>query len=95
MAAPTGLNNVNLLKSAMHQSQASGDFMTVSAGDATYQSQITGFLSTGISADQLELTNHVGREYYRKLNDFGLTPTYTDQQGAGYRPLTFTGLYTV
>ena len=95
MAAPTGLSNVNILQSIMHQSQSSGDFLAVTVGDATYQSQITGLLNTGISADQLELTNRIGREYYLKLNQFGLTPTYTDEQGAGFRPLTFTGMYTI
>ncbi len=95
MAAPTGLNNINLLQSEMHQSRASGDFMATGVADASFQSQITGLLNTGISSDQLELTNHVGRAYYKKLNEFSLTPAYTDEQDAGFRPLTYTGLYSI
>ena len=44
--------------------------------------------------DRQILMNHIGREYYRKLNQFGLTPTNMDQLDAGFRPMTLTGLYT-
>ena len=91
----TGFSNYNDLQSVMHQSQVSGDFMATGAGDNSYQSQMTGFFNTGLSVDRQELENHIGREYYRKLDQFGLTPTYTDTQDAGFRPLTFTGMYTV
>ena len=33
------------------------------------------------------------REYYKKLDLHNLTPTKKDQLDAGFRPLTFTGLY--
>jgi len=69
-------------------------YMTVTAGDSTFQSQITGMLDTGNAYQARELTNHIGREYYRKLDQFDLTPTNMDDLDSGFRPLTFTGLYT-
>ena len=81
------------LQSQIHSSFVSGDFMAVSVGDSSYQSCITGVLNSGITFDESELRNHVGREYYKKLDLFGLSPTYKDQLDAGFRPLTLTGLY--
>jgi len=90
---PTTYTTVSALRGAMHQSTVAGDFMVTGAGDSSYQSQITGLLNTGVQADRVELTNHIGREFYRKLNQLSLTATYKDQLDAGFRPLTFTGLY--
>ena len=91
---PATYSTVGTLQGALHQSFTTGEFMLVTAGDSSYQSQITGLLNTGLSYDRAELTNHIGREYYRKLNQFGLNPTYKDSLDSGFRPLTFTGLYT-
>ena len=91
---PTTYSGVSALRGAIHQSTVTGDFMATGAGDSSYQSQITGLLNTGLQPDRKELTNHIGREYYIKLNQLDLTPTYEDQLDAGFRPTTFTGLYT-
>jgi len=90
---PTTYTTASTLRGAIHQSTTAGEFMVTGAGDSSYQSQMTGLLNTGVEADQRELTNHIGRAFYRKLNQLSLTATYKDQLDAGFRPLTFTGLY--
>ena len=67
------------LQDEIHASTDTGVFMTVTAGGNFYHAQ--------------ELTNHIGREYYRKLDQLGLTPTNMDELDSGFRPLTLTGLY--
>ena len=88
------MSAVRDLQNRIHVSMDSGNFMTVTAGDTKFQSQITGMLDSGNAQDRQILMNHIGREYYRKLNQFGLTPTNMDQLDAGFRPRTLTGLYT-
>jgi hypothetical protein len=90
---PTVETNINLLKSNMHQSSTSGDFDIVAAGDDTYRSQATGLLDSGNDADVQLLKNHFGREYYRKLHQFGLDHLIKDQVDPGFRPITITGFY--
>ena len=81
------------LQDEIHASTDTGVFMTVTAGDSTFQSQITGLLDSGNFYHAQELTHHIGREYYRKLDKLGLTPTNMDELDSGFRPLTLTGLY--
>lgn len=95
---PTIYSGISELRGAVHQyvfstGTVSGEFMITGMGDSSYQSQMTGLLNTGIDADRQELTNHIGREFYTKLNQFDITATYKDQLDAGFRPTTFTGLY--
>lgn len=59
-----------------------------------YKFQITGILDSGIVADQKILKNHVGREYYKRLFQIGLTSYIKDNYDAGFRPDTFTGLFS-
>mgnify|MGYP003629137497 CR=1 FL=1 len=84
---PTIYSGISELRGAVHQyvfstGTVSGEFMITGMGDSSYQSQMTGLL-----------TNHIGREFYTKLNQFDITATYKDQLDAGFRPTTFTGLY--
>jgi hypothetical protein len=88
------MSDIRDLQGKIHAGTNTGIYMTVTAGDSTFQSQITGMVATGNAYDAQELTNHIGREYYRKLDQFGLTPTNKDDLDSGFRPLTFTGLYT-
>ena len=86
-------NAIRDLQGKIHSSTNSGDFMATVVGDSSFQSQITGLLDTGNANDVAELTNHIGREYYRRLDQFGLTASNPDELDSGFRPLTFTGLY--
>ena len=86
-------NAIRDLQGKIHSSTNSGDFMATGVGDNSFQSQITGLLDTGDANHVAELTNHIGREYFRRLDQFGLTPSNPDDLDVGFRPLTFTGLY--
>ena len=90
---PSIQTNVSLLQSNMHQSSTTGDFDITGAGDTSYRSQATGLIDSGDSADVQLLKNHFGREYYKKLHQFGLDHLITDTVDAGYRPVTITGFY--
>jgi hypothetical protein len=54
---------------------------------------ITGLLQTGVAANDKILKNHLGREYFKRLNTFNLNSYINDDYDAGFRPKTFTGLY--
>ena len=86
-------NPIRKLQDRIHGSSDPSGFMATGVGDNSFQSQITGLLDTGNAYHVQELTNHIGREYYKKLDLHNLTPTKKDQLDAGFRPLTFTGLY--
>ena len=86
-------NPIRELQGRIHSSTNPNEFIATSAGDDSFQSQMTGLLDTGNANDVAELTNHIGREYYRRLDQFGLTASNPDELDSGFRPLTFTGLY--
>lgn len=90
---PSVQTNISLLQSNMHSSNETGDFDITTAGDASYRSQATGLLDSGDSSDMQLLKNHFGREYYKKLHQFGLNHLIKDTLDAGYRPITITGFY--
>ena len=57
------------------------------------------FIDSGAVGDYLTLTNHVAREYFKKLSNMGLanqpyTSYLSDSYDAGFRPSTVTGLYS-
>lgn len=59
-----------------------------------YKPQITGLLQTGEVGPEYILRNHVGRGYFRKLDEEGLDSFISDDYDSGFRPETFTGLYS-
>ena len=60
-----------------------------------HKAKIVSLLDSGNAAHLSTLKNHVGREYFRKLDQFGLTGSayITDPHDAGFRPTAVTGLY--
>lgn len=90
---PSVQTNISLLQSNMHASNTTGDFNITGAGDSSYRSQATGLLNSGTNSDVELLQNHFGREYYKKLDEFGLSHLITDAVDAGFRPVTITGFY--
>lgn len=95
MPIQSSYDNAGILQSEMHQNFDSVEF----TGVLGYKFFITGLLDSGNAADIDNLTNSIGREYYRKLNNFDITGSvpssniYFDELDAGFRPLTLTGLY--
>lgn len=88
----TGVDPMEL-QSLMHQDFDTGFFVT------GYKPRITGLLDSGAVGDYLTLTNHVAREYFKKLSNMGLanepyTSYLSDSYDAGFRPSTVTGLYS-
>lgn len=81
-------NNPMILSQIIHQETDTGFLST------GYKSQITGLLSTGNIGDEAVLRDHIGREYFRTLYYHGLSADITDDYDAGFRPETFTGLYS-
>jgi len=60
------------------------------------------FPDTGNLAELSYLQNHIGREFYRKLDDLDISDNIfaielfgPDPTDAGFRPLTFTGLLQI
>ena len=92
MPIQSSYNNAGILQSEMHQNFNSVEFTGISG----YKYFITGLLNSGNPADIANLTNSIGREYYRKLNSLGITGQniYFDTLDVGFRPLTLTGLYS-
>lgn len=80
-------NNPMMLSQIIHSETDTGFLAT------GYKPQITGLLSTGNIGDEAVLRDHVGREYFRALYHHDLSDYITDDYDAGFRPLTFTGLY--
>lgn len=91
MPIQSSYDNAGILQSEMHQNFNSVEFTGVSG----YKYFITGLLDSGNPADIANLTNSIGREYYRKLNNLNITGQniHFDTLDVGFRPLTFTGLY--
>ena len=88
----TGTNAMEL-QSLMHQDFNSTFFVS------GYKPRISGLLDSGAVGDYLTLTNHIGREYFKKLSNMGLanepySSYITDGYDAGFRPSTVTGLYS-
>lgn len=81
-------NNAMMLSQIIHSETDTGFLAT------GYKPQITGLLETGNIGDEAVLRDHIGREYFRKLHYNGLDSYITDDYDAGFRPLTFTGLYS-
>lgn len=81
-------NNPMMLSQIIHSETDTGFLAT------GYQPQITGLLSTGNIGDEAILRDHIGREYFRALYDHDLSSYISDDYDAGFRPLTFTGLYS-
>ena len=86
-------NEIRDLQHRIHVSMDKTAFIATSAGDSSFQSQITGMLDPDNSYDKEELVNHIGREYYKKLHYLNLTPTNMDELDSSFRPTTLTGLY--
>ena len=60
-----------------------------------HKAKIVSLLDEDNDEDVRTLKNHVGREYFKKLDQFGLTGSayITDPHDSGFRPTTVTGLY--
>ena len=87
MAIYTG-NNPMILQALIHQEFNTGELET------GYDALITRLINTGDS-DQLKLlVNHLGREYFRKQYNAGLSEYILDTYDAGFRPITVTGIYS-
>jgi hypothetical protein len=81
-------NSPMILQSMIHQEFNTGELAT------GYKALITGLVNTG-DLGQLEmLTNHLGREYFRKQFNANLSSYILDTYDAGFRPTTVTGLYS-
>lgn len=81
--------NQYYLQSELHQQVESGFLAT------GYKPLITGMLDSGNNDDVVFIKNHIGREWFRRLANYGLDSYITDPYDAGYRPETITGLYYV
>ena len=81
-----------IILSKMHQSHDSTAFVAASAGDNSFQSQISG-LANGTDAEKFEFINHFGREYYKKLSL--LSVSHSHSVGAGFRPTNISQIYTL
>ena len=77
----------------MHGSFSSGDFVSTTAGDSSYQAQITGLIATGENIEAELFANHVGREFNKKLDSFNLSHLIQDDFSSGFRPLSNTGFF--
>ena len=78
----------------MHADHNSGNFIASSAGDNSWQSQVSG-LANGTSIEKEKFKNHYGREFYKKIDSFGVTVANKDELDAGFRPTSLTGIYTL
>ena len=90
------MSSIRQIQGALHQSLPTDKFIATVAGDNSFQSQITGAISaslTGNPAHWNELHNHVGREFYKKLDQYNITFANADEVGADFRPKTVSGLY--
>lgn len=76
---------MSLLLSRIHQETDSGVLAT------GYTSEIQTYLA-GDSFASGYYKNHIGREFNRKLANFGLTGYIYDPVDPGYRPTTLTGI---
>ena len=76
----------------MHGSHDSTAFVAASAGDSSFQSQISG-LAAGTDAEKEVFINHYGREYYKKLDR--LEVSHSHSIDAGFRPTNISQIYTL
>ena len=83
----TGKNPM-ILQSIIHSETDSG---TLATG---YNSQITGLLNSGDNSDLDIWKNHLGREWFKRLNSEGLSSYITDSYDEGFRPVSITGLFS-
>jgi len=81
-------NNPMILSQIIHQETDTGFLAT------GYNPQITGLLSTGNIGDEAVLRDHAVRELFRSLFYHNLSSFITDSYDVGFRPETFTGLYS-
>ncbi len=81
-------SNPMILQSMIHQEFNTGELAT------GYKALITGLIDTGNSSELEVLTNHLGREYFRKQFNANLSSYINDTYDAGFRPTTVTGLYS-
>ena len=75
-------NNPMILQSMIHQEVNTGELAT------GYKALITTLVNTGVSQELQLLTNHLGREYFRRQFNSNLASYITDPYDAGFRPLT-------
>ena len=76
----------------MHVSFDNTAFAAGSAGDRSFQSQISG-LANGTDAEKKAFINHYGREYYTKLSRLGVSHSHSVD--AGFRPTNISQIYTL
>ncbi len=77
-----------ILQSMIHQEDNTGELAT------GYKALITGLIDTGVSDELQLLTYHLGREYFRRQYNAGLSSYILDTYEAGFQPITVTGLYS-
>ena len=51
--------------------------------------------SENYSIEKEKFKNHYGREFYKKIDSFGVTVANKDELDAGFRPTSLTGIYTL
>jgi hypothetical protein len=76
----------------MHSDHDSSNFVAGSAGDSSWQSQISG-LADGTDLDKAEFKDHFGREYYKKLKLLGVS--HSHDLDSGGRPTNLSQIYTL
>lgn len=80
-------NNPMILKSYIRSETNTGFLAT------GYRPLITGVIDSGSNADLDIWENHLGREYFRRLYNEGLSEYITDEFDVGFRPISISGLY--
>ena len=79
-------DNPHELLAIMHGDQDNANF-------TDYRALIKSTTSSGVAHELEFVKNHLGREYFSRLNEMGKISDITDPHDAGFRPLTVTGLY--
>lgn len=82
----TGISPVELL-SVMHGDTDTSFFIT------GYKAKMTSLIDNTNPTQVQYLKDHLGREYFSRLNEMGQSSYITDPHDAGFRPTTITGLY--
>jgi len=57
-----------------------------------YSQRIANYINSGGAFESGYAKNHIGREYYRKLFNFGMSHLISDDYDAGFRPITLDAL---
>lgn len=77
-----------ILQSIIHSETNSGMLAT------GYNSKMISLLNSGENVDLDLWENHLGREWFKRLHNEGLSSYITDNYDASFRPVSITGLFS-